>query len=113
LKACLLQVIDLPTLPPNARYIFHQNECFDWGTFGWALSTQDVSLAKYKYFIFMNSSIRGPFLPSYLKVLDPFLCKRLRLACAKVSVIKRSQLEAHQTDHADAYLAYLLGNVCP
>jgi hypothetical protein len=76
-KAFSLQVIDLPTLPPNARYIFHSNECFDWGTFGWALSTQAVELSKYKYFIFMNSSIRGPFLPAYIKVLNR--CRRAGL----------------------------------
>ena len=28
-----------PELPSNARYIEHPNECFDWGTIGWLLST--------------------------------------------------------------------------
>eukprot|EP00884_Botryococcus_braunii_P001513 jgi/Botrbrau1/11362/Bobra.0038s0111.2 len=55
----------LPQLPPNARYIGHENRCFDWGTFGWAFSSGTASTYGYKYFIFMNSSIRGPFLPSY------------------------------------------------
>lgn len=27
----------LPRLPPNARYLHHANECYDWGSFGWVL----------------------------------------------------------------------------
>lgn len=25
----------LPRLPPNARYVLHENECYDWGTYAW------------------------------------------------------------------------------
>lgn len=49
----------------NARFVYHKNECFDFGTFGFALNSIDIR--KYKYFIFMNSSVRGPFLPSYVR----------------------------------------------
>ena len=63
-----LQAITLPVLPPNARYTVHVNECYDWGTFGWFLKTQNVDLTKYKHFIFLNSSVRGPFLPPYVRV---------------------------------------------
>eukprot|EP00892_Ulva_mutabilis_P000758 jgi/Ulvmu1/10683/UM067_0008.1 len=59
--------VELPELPPNARYLEHANECFDWGTFGWALETELVDFIAYKYFVFLNSSVRGPFIPSYLK----------------------------------------------
>jgi hypothetical protein len=62
-----LQAVVLPALPPNARYTYHANECFDWGTFGWGIKTQGLDLTKYKYFVFMNSSVRGPFFPAYLK----------------------------------------------
>jgi hypothetical protein len=55
----------LPTLPPNAHYIQHENECFDFGTFGWFLESKIVDIKSYKYFIFMNASIRGPFFASY------------------------------------------------
>jgi hypothetical protein len=30
----------LPALPSNARYIWHQNECYDWGTFGWLVGAE-------------------------------------------------------------------------
>jgi len=58
----------LQKLPKNARYVFHENSCFDWGTFGWALDGLDIQIEAYTYFIFMNSSIRGPFTPAYFPV---------------------------------------------
>jgi hypothetical protein len=72
-----------PTLPSNAWYVHHENKCFDIGTVGWFLRTHFVGtfdtnvsslkihksnnrdIKSYKYFIFMNSSIRGPFYPPY------------------------------------------------
>ncbi|CAF0898430.1 unnamed protein product [Adineta steineri] len=60
-----VNISSLPKLPPNAHYIEHVNECFDFGTFGWFLSKKSVNLKTYKYFIFMNASIRGPFLVAY------------------------------------------------
>ena len=55
----------LPRLPPNAHYMQHENECFDFGTFGWFLASKIVDTSVYKYFIFMNASIRGPFFTAY------------------------------------------------
>ena len=48
-----------------SRYEFHENRCFDWGTVGWALRSGKVDITGYKYFIIMNSSVRGPFTPAY------------------------------------------------
>ena len=59
---------DMPELPKNAKYIQHRNECFDWGTFGWAISTNKVDVGLYKFVIFLNSSVRGPFVPPYWPV---------------------------------------------
>jgi hypothetical protein len=81
---------EMPKLPKrNARYIQHENTCFDFGTIGWFFETYTVGnpwinrtattidrgkridLARYKYFIFINSSVRGPFFPPYfLKFLS-------------------------------------------
>lgn len=55
----------LPPLPPNVRAVQHPNECFDWGTFGWAIERGHADTSRYRYIIFLNSSVRGPFLPSY------------------------------------------------
>lgn len=73
------KIEDLPTLPSNARYTTHENKCYDWGTFGWAMQTGKVDTSKYKYIIFMNSSVRGPYLPPYWPVspgchLQPCWC---------------------------------------
>ena len=40
----------------------------DWGTIGWLLQNRKVDLWKYRYYIFLNSSVRGPYLPPYLQV---------------------------------------------
>lgn len=93
----------LPQLPQNARYVFHENRCFDWGTFGWAIAERKLDTSRYAYIIFMNSSVRGPFLPAFwpvrarwrhagvprscsikgsfmlpqtTRVLEPFMCSR-------------------------------------
>ncbi|KAI7836092.1 hypothetical protein COHA_010020 [Chlorella ohadii] len=58
---------ELPPLPPNARYVRHTNECYDWGTIGWVFSTGVANPDDYKFFIFMNSSVRGPFIPPYAR----------------------------------------------
>ncbi len=82
---------EMPILPKkNARYIQHENICFDLGTIGWFFSTHTVgnpwlnhtataadqgkvNITHYKYFFFMNSSIRGPFFPPYyLKFLADY-----------------------------------------
>ena len=76
---------EMPPLPQgNAFYFQHENRCFDFGTIGWFIEkyttgnpwkklispTKDsdhrkFNLTQYKYFIFMNSSVRGPFFPPY------------------------------------------------
>jgi hypothetical protein len=69
----------LPALPSNARYLQHANECFDIGTVGWVLENHVPRRSVYSYFIWLNSSVRGPFLPSYLSGVlhwtEPLLSK--------------------------------------
>jgi hypothetical protein len=63
------QEVELPPLPANAKYVYHPNECYDWGTIGWLLfESKIVKAARYKYFIIVNSSVRGPFLPPVVPV---------------------------------------------
>ena len=63
-----VQEAELPPLPSNARYVRHHNSCDEWGIYAWALHTQNIKTSNYKYFIFLTSSVRGPFLPPYLPV---------------------------------------------
>ncbi len=64
--AGLAQPDPLPALPPNARYLPHPNECYDLGTVGWVLD-QQANLSSFAYVAWLNSSVRGPFLPAYLR----------------------------------------------
>ena len=65
-----MQMVDLEevVLPGNARLLYHDNECYDWGTLGWIMSAGMVDIEDYKYFIMINSSVRGPYAPPYMPV---------------------------------------------
>ena len=83
----------LPKLPKNAHYIHHENNCFDYGSIGWFISQftignphvnriwssneGKIDLRKYKYFIFMNASTRGPYFPPYYYTLVSLYESRL------------------------------------
>lgn len=45
-----------------------KNKCYDLGAFGWALKQPAVAskLSSFSYFILLNSSVRGPFIPVYV-----------------------------------------------
>ena len=89
----LFEAGSLPQLPSNAQYVYHENKCYDWGTFGWALSSGKVDPSKYKHIIFMNSSIRGPFLPPYWPV-RPAECLSIIAGSAAVHARKQSPAAA-------------------
>lgn len=54
----------VPVHLENVRVVTRPNACFDLGAFGDVLS-QDSLWLKYKRFITLNASIRGPFLPMW------------------------------------------------
>lgn len=58
----------LPELPPNAQYISVRS-CYELGHVGMVLSgltKAQIDLQQYTYFVWLDSSTRGPFLPSYV-----------------------------------------------
>lgn len=57
-------VKDLIPVLDNIRVIERENTCYDLGSMGEVLRQDDL-WRKYKRFITMNASIRGPFLPTY------------------------------------------------
>ncbi|PSR78492.1 hypothetical protein BD289DRAFT_376621 [Coniella lustricola] len=65
----------LPELP-NIRIVQRANTCFDIGAHGEVLRQDDL-WKKYKRFITMNASVRGPFVPTYFPTcwMDAFLNK--------------------------------------
>jgi hypothetical protein len=52
----------IPQDHSNIHYVSRLNQCFDLGAFAEVLTTNDL-YKKYKRFILMNASIRGPYLP--------------------------------------------------
>lgn len=52
---------ELPSLPRHARYLRRENACYDWGSYGVALNELGAWRGKYAYYVFVNSSVRGPF----------------------------------------------------
>ncbi|MDP2805261.1 MAG: hypothetical protein Q8O24_04895 [Gallionellaceae bacterium] len=56
--------IDLPQFK-NLTYLFTKNKNNDYGGYSFALK-QTVNIEAYDFFVFINSSVRGPFLPSYI-----------------------------------------------
>ena len=55
--------IPLEGLPLNVKVVRRGNLCYDGGTAGEVLAGLDIR--PYRFFIIMNSSVRGPFLPAY------------------------------------------------
>ncbi|KAM0332070.1 hypothetical protein ACHAQA_002339 [Verticillium albo-atrum] len=49
---------------PNVRVVKRENTCFDLGAYGEVLR-KDSLWRRYKRFIMLNASIRGPFLPTW------------------------------------------------
>jgi hypothetical protein len=54
----------------NIQVVRKPNRCFDLGSWGAYLNERnfDVLAATYKYFVFINASVRGPFLPAWAPV---------------------------------------------
>lgn len=61
------------SIPSNAEVVTHPNSCYDWGTIGWLLESGRVDTRQYRHFLFMNSSVRGPYIPTFSQVLRPLL----------------------------------------
>lgn len=59
---------EIPKNLTNVEVRLRDNICYDLGTYGQILGENERALVKkYKRFILLNSSIRGPFLPTWSK----------------------------------------------
>lgn len=63
-----------------------ENTCLDGGTIGVVLSKYPGIQTRYRYFVLINSSVRGPFLPRYLQTLYP---KRLSWTAIMTGMLNR------------------------
>ena len=57
--------IELPQAQ-NITYFFSTNQSFDFGGYARAIKALQFD-TNYEFFVFVNSSVRGPFLPAYCK----------------------------------------------
>lgn len=59
---------EIPKELPNVEVRLRENKCYDLGSYGQMFDEDDRALVKrYKKFILLNSSIRGPFIPMWSK----------------------------------------------
>ena len=67
-----------PTSPKNVQIFEKENNCFDLGSIGWLLEKDGTILERYNYYIWVNASVRGPFLVPYAGIhwTEPFIRKR-------------------------------------
>jgi hypothetical protein len=77
--------IDIPKLA-NVQVLERENTCFDIGAWGIGLKHLQAQLAKFSFFIFMNASVRGPFLPTYAEA-ESWPQVFTRLLDAKVKLV--------------------------
>ena len=99
----------LPDLPSNARYLRHENACYDIGTVGWVLE-KHINVQFFKYYVWLNSSVRGPFLPAYLRGrlhwTEPLLSRlspAVKLVGATINCGRAYELPP--TPHVQSYVA--------
>lgn len=52
-------------LPSNVQIVRVGLRCYNFGTVGWVLQNAGLDLTRFKYFVWLDSSVRGPFLPVY------------------------------------------------
>lgn len=48
------------TFPPNVKVLQRDNQGYDFGA--WSMALDMIDLSKYKFFIFVNSSVKGPYI---------------------------------------------------
>jgi hypothetical protein len=58
--------IDFPKLS-HVTVLTRENTCFDFGA--WDVGLRSVDTNQFKYFVFINASVRGPFLPAWARWL--------------------------------------------
>ena len=72
---------------PNVRVLPRPNACYDGGTIGEVLRAHPELLkGAYGYYVLMNSSVRGPFLPRYYPRARPWTAALTGLLTAEVKL---------------------------
>lgn len=73
-------------LLPNVWIVTRDNSCYDGGAIGQVLEDHPT-LWLYKYFVLINSSVRGPFLPHYWPSSLPWTAAFTQLINDRVKLV--------------------------
>lgn len=82
----------------NIKVIFRKNEDYDFGAYNFALNTVDIN--KYNYYFFINTSVRGPFIPTYVNIkwYEPFinlLKNDIKLVGTTINILNTESIESN------------------
>jgi hypothetical protein len=82
----------------NIKVLFRKNEDYDFGAYNDAFDTFDTS--KYDYYFFINTSVRGPFIPTYanIKWYQPFinlLTDDVKLVGTTINILNTDSTESN------------------
>jgi len=75
------------TIPdsPNIKVLPRDNHDYDFGAYAEALNTVDINL--YDYFFFINTSVRGPFLPEDIRSTTRWTTPFIKLLVGDVKLV--------------------------
>ncbi|WIA42667.1 hypothetical protein OEZ86_008629 [Tetradesmus obliquus] len=83
----LRSAVQLPEVL-GVEYVYYGGTCFEWGMVGWLLQESgQVQWQQYKYFMFLSSAVRGPFMPTYLQGSMHWADGLLQLLNARVKLV--------------------------
>jgi hypothetical protein len=82
----------------NIKVLYRKNEDYDFGAYNDALET--ININKYNYYFFINTSVRGPFIPSYVKIkwYEPFinlLIDDIKLVGTSINILDKDTNESN------------------
>lgn len=61
------ELVDIPiSIPDHIEIVRPPNRCFPAGLVGWVLRNSEIDTSRFKYFVWLDSSVRGPYLPAYM-----------------------------------------------
>ena len=81
----------------NIKVLYRKNEDYDFGAYNDGLNT--INIDKYNYYFFINTSVRGPFIPSYVNIkwYEPFinlLIDDVKLAGTAINILNQDTCES-------------------
>ena len=88
--------VELPR-GPNIRHMFRENKGYDFGAWGDAL--RFVNIEHYSYFMFINTSVRGPYKgqcgENWIQAFTSLITKDVKLAGTTINIFRLNPIKPH------------------